>query len=74
MLDTLFELTFVAKKVDMYLKTLAMVCVVRPFSLISLPFDLSEFSVAVGMSKVPCSLVRSSILEEHCTTAVAEST
>ena len=58
----------------MYLQSLAMVCAVRPFSLISLSFYLSEFSVAVGVSKVPCPLVRRTILEEHCSSAMAEST
>ena len=74
LLHTLLKLTFVAKKVDMYLQTFAMVCVVSPFSLISLPLYLSVFSVAMGVSKVPCSLVRCTILEKHCSTAMAEST
>ena len=58
----------------MYLQTLAVVCVVCPFSLICLALDLCEFSIAVGVSQVPCSLVRRTILEEHSSTAMAEST
>ena len=57
----------------MYLQTLAVVCIVSPFSLISLALDLSVFSIAVGVSQVPCSLVRRTILEEHSSTAMTES-
>ena len=56
----------------MRLHTLAMVCVVGPLSLISLALDLSELSVAVGVSQVPSSLVRRPILEKHGSAAMTE--
>ena len=48
--------------------------VVRPLSLISLTFDVSKFSIAVGVSQIPRSLVSCSILELHGPIAMAEPT
>lgn len=71
--NALAELAFVDKEIHVSRYTFSVVQVVGPLSFIRLTLDLREFAIAVGVAKIPCALIRSTILEAHGSAAMSES-
>ena len=73
-LSSVFEPgTVIAHSVMIVKLTHTVAHVVGPLSLISLTFDVSKFTIAVGVPQVPRTFESCSILEQHSSLTMAES-
>lgn len=72
--DTLDELSMVSHVVHMDAQSDTVVHVIGKVAFVSLTSDHGEFTVAVCEAKIPCALIRSTILEMHGATAMTEPT
>lgn len=72
--DTFDELSVVSHLVDVDAQSDTVVHVVSKVAFVCLTSDHSEFTVAVCEAKIPCAVIRSTILELHDATAMTEST
>jgi hypothetical protein len=72
-LDVLLEHALVDEEIDVTRDSFAVLHVVGPLALISLSLHVSELSVAVGTSQIPCALIAGTVSEFHSSTPVTES-